>query len=526
MQLALFRYGVIGPLVERDELAPGEVSDLVREITQRSHYLPGRGPVEVSERTVYLWRQLYLDGGIARLLPKVREDKGSSRVLSEAVLQRAVRLRKEDPRRWTSTLIDIMRREGTLDGEPSFHRATLDRHLDRRGASRRRMRVLGAKRTIKMHFEHFGDLWVGDYHHGPLVILPDGKVGAAKLGAIIDHCTRGIVADRYYPAEDIASLRDCLFRALLTWGPAKVFYADRGAVYRAKQLAYSLHDIDCRLVHSRAYYSQGRGVIEKWWQVVEPFENEIENRNELVTLHELNRLWEPYKQERYCHAIHSALGRTPAAALAEVTPKPIDPRVARELFLVREKRKVNKKDGCVPVLGRRFLCESFLRDRQVQVRFDPRDLSSVEVYFDGERVQTAFPQPLNAPPDPHVEPERLEQSVDYLALIRRDYDQRLLEHARPLAYAELEVEPSFDLERFIGVVSELAGLKLRPAGRKELTALWLSFGPLPEDLVRIATEHAIRLHGRGRHVRIYMHAIRTLVLAHWRNPDKKEKEQP
>ena len=41
------------------------------------------------------------------------------------------------------------------------HRATLDRHLARRGASRRQLRVLGSKRTIRLHFEHFGDLWVG-----------------------------------------------------------------------------------------------------------------------------------------------------------------------------------------------------------------------------------------------------------------------------------------------------------------------------------------------------------------------------
>lgn len=524
LQLALFRYGVIAPLVEREELGRGEVSELVRELADQTHYLPGRGPVHVAERTVYEWRRRYLRGGIEVLLPKVRKDKGARRALSDEVLARAIRLRKEDPRRWTSTLIDIMGREGTLEGEPSFHRATLDRHLDRRGASRRRLRVLGSRRTIKMRRDRFGDLWVGDYHHGPLALLPGGRTAPAKLGAIIDHCTRGVVSDRYYPAEDIASMRDCLFRALLTWGAPRVFYADRGAVYRARQLAYALHDINCRLVHSRAYYSQGRGVIERWWQLAEAFENEVEGLGRLLTLHELNRLWEAFREERYSRVIHSELGRTPAEALTQVTPSPIDPLLARHLFLVRDKRTVNKKDGCVSVLTHRFLCEPFLRGREVQVRFDPRDLASVEVYLDGERVQTAFPQLLNAPPDPHVEPERLERSVDYLSLIRRDYDQRLLEHARPLAYADLAVEEAFDLDSFVQVVADLAGLKLRPSAREELAELWHSFGPLPEDLVRIGTEHAVRLHGRGRHVRVYMHAIRTLVLAHWRSPGNNHKE--
>ncbi|MFC1707824.1 helix-turn-helix domain-containing protein, partial [Planctomycetota bacterium] len=287
IQIALFRYGVLGPLVERADLGPGEVSQLIREIAAHTHYLPGKGPITVSERTVYGWLRLYRTGGLEALRPRLRRDRGKSRKLSEEVVSRAVALRKENPKRWTSTVIDILRLEGTLGGSPEFHRATLDRHLDRRGASRRRLRVLGKKPTIKMRFASFGDLWVGDYHHGPLVRMPDGKTCAAKLGAFIDHTTRYPVADRYYLAENLASLRDCLLRALLAWGLPKKVYVDRGAVYRAEQLAYSLGRLKCKLVHSRAYYSEGRGVIERWWQHADQFESEVSNRDELLTLHEL-----------------------------------------------------------------------------------------------------------------------------------------------------------------------------------------------------------------------------------------------
>lgn len=31
-----------------------------------------------------------------------------------------------------------------------------------------------------------------------------------------------------------------------------------------------------------------------------------------------------------------------------------------------------------------------------------------------------------------------------------------------------------------------------------------AFGPLPETLVRIALDHAVRLRGTGRHVRVYL----------------------
>lgn len=72
--------------------------------------------------------------------------------------------------------------------------------------------------------------------------------------------------------------------------------------------------------------------------------------------------------------VHSEIGRTPAEAIAEVERYPLDPEVAKDLFLVEERRKVDKKDRCVQVMGGKFLCESFLRDQWVRVRYDPNDL--------------------------------------------------------------------------------------------------------------------------------------------------------
>jgi len=523
MLLALFRYETIASVVEAAELARGETQRLINEIVERTHYLPGKGPVSVSERTAWDWIRRYREEGLHGLLPQWRADRGRPRVMEQHLLDRAIQLRKENPDRWTKTLIDIMVREGSFDGHTVPHRSTLDRHLAACGMSRRKMKVLGAKRTIKMQFENFADLWVGDYHHGPVILAPDGRPARAKIGAFIDHSTRYPVADRYYLAENMASIRDCLFRAILKWGPARKTYVDRGSVYRWEQLAYSLDRINSKLVYSRAYYSQGRGVIEKWWQVIKAFESEIRLREELISLHELNRLWEAYRELRYCQQVHSEIKMTPNEAVAEVTPRPLDPEVVRELFLVRADRTVNRKHACVAVETIQYQCDSSLRGQKVQVRFDPNDMSSVLIFRDGKRLQKAFPQKLNEKPEPHPEPkETPPQSVDYLGLLRQDYDRQILEHARPLAYSTLEADPAFDLDQFIDVIARLAGLHPRKSDRNELKAFWETFAPLPEQIVRIGTEHAVRLHGRRRHVRVYLHAVRTLVLAQWQNPQEKE----
>ena len=521
---ALFRYGVIAPLCDVHEY--GSLRARITTLAGERHLHPRRGEITISDRTLWTWLTRFRTGSIDALRPRHRNDRGSLRATSRDVLDRAETLRRQLPKRWTSTVIDILVREGSLDATETPHRATFDRHLRRRGASRRQLVVLGAKPTIKMRFDAFGDLWVGDYHHGPKVLAPDGRLTTAKLGAFIDHTTRYPVADRWYLAEDLGSLRDTMLRALLVWGPPKMAYTDRGAVYRAEQLAYSLAALGARLVHSRPYYSQGRGVIERWWQFADAFQAEIDDRDEPVTIHELNRLWEAFRTLRYLEVPHSDLGMSPAQAIAAVTPRPIDPAVAHELFLVRADRTVNKEDATVSVEGRRFLCDATLRDRKVTVRYDPRDLSSVRVLVDGVFRQRALPQPIGktdedaTPPPPPPPPG---PKTDYLGLVRADYDRRLVESVRPVAYADLgALDPGFDESRFFTVVADLTGAHVRGTEADEVRAFWTTFGPLPERLVRTALDHAVRLRGTGRHVRVYLAILRSFVLARMQSPTPKE----
>jgi transposase InsO family protein len=519
---ALFRYRVLSPLLDED--AELSLRKRVEERAAQPHRHPCGELRTFSQRTLWTWLGQFRQGGIEALHPCHRKDKGKLRALTPEVLLRAELLRRELPSRWTSTVLDILIREQTLTKEQAPHRATLDRQLLLRGASRRQLQVLGEKRTCKLHFAAFFDLWVGDYHHGPKVLCPDGRIAVAKLGAFIDHTTRYPVADRWYLGEDISTLRDTLLRALLRFGIPKVVYTDRGAVYRAEQLAYSLAALGSHLVHSRPYYSQGRGVIERWWQLADAFQAEIEAREELLSIHELNRLWESFRTFRYLEAVHSDLGITPTQAIANVVPKPLDPAVARELFLVRADRRVHPKDGCISVEGHRFLCDASLRGRKITVRYDPLDLSSVLLFVDGVRLGRALPQPvgrLSDPPPPSPPPTG--PKTDYLALLRADYDRRLIEQARPLAYADLgKLDPGFDLSRFATLLADLTQASVRDSQAQEVNAFWASFGPLPEKLVRIALDQAVRLRGSGRHVRVYLAMLRTFVLTRMQTPNPTE----
>jgi hypothetical protein len=86
-----------------------------------------------------------------------------------------IALRTEEPARSTPTLIDIVERAGEV-AKGGLRRSTLDRHLDRRGASRRMMHVLGAKRRVRLSFAHPLDFVLGDFHAGPYVRDAAGEI--------------------------------------------------------------------------------------------------------------------------------------------------------------------------------------------------------------------------------------------------------------------------------------------------------------------------------------------------------------
>lgn len=48
------------------------------------------------------------------------------------------------------------------------------------------------------------------------------------------------------------------------------------------------------------------------------------------------------------------------------------------------------KTGCVSVQGNRYEVDAHLVGRQVQLRYDPFDLTVIQVWFDGRRFPNAY----------------------------------------------------------------------------------------------------------------------------------------
>jgi len=123
------RMSIIAPL-----LAPNLDKAQIREI--RDRIISDSG---VSDRTIDRYMKSYLEHGFDGLMPAGKNPKASYKI-PEALLDEAVKLRKELPSRSIPTIIQILELE--KKAEPGFlKRTTLQDAMERRGYSASMMKI-------------------------------------------------------------------------------------------------------------------------------------------------------------------------------------------------------------------------------------------------------------------------------------------------------------------------------------------------------------------------------------------------
>jgi transposase InsO family protein len=508
-EIAQFRAKVFEDL-DTELLPRGELTALIQKLAGERRVLPSGREHRFCERTLWSWWSAY-KGGLSGLVPASR--RSGPRAVAPEILEAAIAARREVPARSTATLISILvAQKLALPGQ--VKRSTLDRLLEAAGASRRCMKSLGDKVYTRLQFEHPNDFWVGDYHEAPILWVPSKRRWRkVHLGAFLDHFSKLSPHARWYSNERIATLEDSFKRASLTRGLPLKMYVDNGSVYRSTDFAFACDYVDVRLVHSKPYAKEARGLIERFNRtIVDGFEPEARAAH-IESLEQLNLLFEAWLEQRY-HLVHGSTGQPPLDRFpAQLHPRYPDPVRLQDVFRVRVRRKVHPKTACVEVADAAFQCESFLRGRWVRAHYDPFDLRDVLIYLKGKRVQRAFPQKVNAPQPTPERPVASPLSFDYLGTLRAEYDHRIALQAKHLSLKDLVPDETFTLKPFLELCAELLGKDLSAYEKEELTRSFHGVGPFAEKTARVALEHALRVRGRGLHVSVYSHYLKIFHLA-------------
>ena len=148
-------------------------------------------------------------------------------------------------------------------------------------------------------------------------------------------------------------------------------------------------------------------------------------------MEELNRSFTAWVESVYHRTTHSETGQPPLERFHAAGPAPTPPleAVLREAFLWSEKRTVSKT-GTFGMHGNDYEVDAELARQQVELVFDPLDLTELEVRLAGRRVGIAVPLRIrrHVHPKARAEPD-LERpaatGIDYLGLVAARREREL-----------------------------------------------------------------------------------------------------
>lgn len=377
---ALFRLTVLGPLVSRERLERGELQQIIRTLAQQTYTIPQSRRTFLSEKTIEGWFYKYRKAGIEGLEPKVRVDRGDSKIA--APLQEAICEAKRDNPRRSIRQIRRLLEAGGQAAKGSLSRSSIHRLLQNQGLSRMAGSASLPEEKRSFVAETACAIWYGDVLHGPQVPV-DGHMRKVYLVSLLDDASRLVAHSAFRLGETALDIEGVLKQALLRRGVPVKLVVDNGAAYRSGSLQGICARLGIHLIYCRPYAPEGKGKLERWHRTFrDQFLSELDH-SKITDLADLNaRLW-AWLEVIYHQTPHASLGGvTPLARYQKDLPKirQLGQRagILDALFYHRIKRHV-RKDGTVSWQGDQFEVAYELAGKDVQLVVDPHSGNVIEV---------------------------------------------------------------------------------------------------------------------------------------------------
>jgi putative transposase len=271
------------------------------------------------------------------------------------------------------------------------------------------------------------------------------------LLAWLDDYSRMVYGQFYYE-EKGPRLEDCLKRAILRYGIPQQIYVDNGAIYSSRHLQRVCAKLTIRLTHSKPYRPQGRGKIEKLFRFVDqsfvPEAQALIDRGDLRTVEQLNELFWAWLDVAYLNRMHGVTKQTPKERFEQDTEplRRIDPVALQEVFLWEEHRHVDKTH-CFSLHGNTYEVDPALARQRVLLRFDPYDLTQIQVWHADRRYADATPFRLRNPRHRGVEPAEVPVvtvGLNYLELAQQEHAAAKQRETGRMSYARFLKEDRRD----------------------------------------------------------------------------------
>lgn len=419
--VALHRWTVIAEATS-DRLDAQERGVLVRGISARSHTHPDGAVRRYSRATIDRWIRAWRRGGLEALRPETRSDTGAVRAHPE-LADEAAALRLELPTRSAAQISRILyARHGIRVAE-----RTVRAQLARRGLAREALQA-EPKAFGRYEADRPNQRWITDVLVGPWVPHPKTPASVrAKLFLLVDDHSRLLVHGRFFAHENARACQDTLRQAICRRGIPEVLYSDNGAPFSNAWLTRTSAVLGIRLVHSMPYSPEGRGKQERLNRFIREAFLEEACHQGISSLAELDDLFSAWAESVANRRVHSETKESPIERFERTGPhRQVDPDQLREAFRWLVTRKVTRT-ATVPLEGNSYGVDPSLVGRRVELRYDPEDLSRIDVYIEGKPAGVATPFVIGRHTHRAVpqakRPEPKPTGIDYLGLVAAAHEE-------------------------------------------------------------------------------------------------------
>lgn len=362
-------------------------------------------------RTLHLWLRAYRTAGLAGLTRKARADRGQHRLPAPLVeLIQGLVLRRPRP-----SVAAIYRQLVTVAGDqgwpvPAYSTVTaIVRRLDPALLTLAHNGAKAYGNAFDLVYRRTAgrpnELWQAD--HTPLdlwVLDHQGKPVRPWLTVVMDDFSRAIAGYALNLSAPSAlqtslALRQAIWRkGEPGWhicGIPDAFYTDHGSDFTSQHLEQVATDITMQLVFSTPGVPRGRGKIERFFGTVNQLflcmlpgytpPGTAPPAAPTLTLSDLDARFRAFLIDQYHRRLHSETGKAPQTRWEEGAFLPRLPDSLEQLDLllltVATPRKVHP-DG-IHFAGVRYLDLTLAAyvGEAVTIRYDPRDLAELRVYF-------------------------------------------------------------------------------------------------------------------------------------------------
>lgn len=385
-EIALFRYGLIAPLLNGQR----ESKEYFEELEGKIHQIPYYGERKIATKTIKEWLLNYRRNGFEALKPKRRSDRGDSRRLSPEDKDQILAIRKKFLHMPVSVFYEQLVKSGEINKNQVSY-STINRLLKKHKLSGKDHKSFHSEKERKRFaYDKVNILWQADLSHGPYISI-DGKMKKTFLIAYIDDCSRVVPYAQFFISEKFDGLREVTKEALIRRGKPKIIYADNGKIYRSETLQYACAQLGITLAHTQPYDPKAKGKIERFFKTVQTRFYPLLQADPVSSLEKLNKRFWRWLEEDYHRKEHASLsGKTPhevfQSQLDQVTFLE-DIEILDTVFLKRAERKV-KLDGTVTLNKQLYEVPASYIGQKIELRIDE---TKVYIFEDGKKLAEAVP---------------------------------------------------------------------------------------------------------------------------------------